>query len=147
MSAWIVTKNHIDTLVYWGLRTGLIEAPQQDRAGRDLWRENVTSVTTRYPNEPVEDLPGPIDFTEAQVDAYTFELPAPVPSTGYYLEFEPGNPRHAWKQVECYEYQSCEHSGYGRSWAKSFCDGLAAELRKLGGRPRATECERIPWGV
>ena len=46
------------------------------------------------------------------------------------------------KAIDCYEYQSCEHEGWGESPAREFCDSLRkAAIGKLPGYRDAE------WGI
>ena len=88
-----------------------------------LWRENVNSLMARYPTK-YKEMVGP-------------ECP---PLTRSELR---GNV--SWgalaKILACYEYQSCEHSGWEKSDAYRMCRWFAgALLRKLPGY------EEQPWG-
>lgn len=108
MSAYIVSKEHIIYLV--------TAAHYIDRLRRNggynnlpceasmLWRENVKSVNARYPEDKADpavyvieenDIPGIID----------------TPDLGQLA-----------KALHCYEYQSCEHSGWKDSEAFSWCE-------------------------
>ena len=48
MSAWIVSKGHIDVLVNGLLQHGLISPKEIAQTGQLLWRENHLSVNDRY---------------------------------------------------------------------------------------------------
>jgi len=150
MSAWIVTENHIDALVEWGIRTGLINTPEADTAGRKLWAENLASVAYRYPHDGDGERPGPTGFRDADVTTYVWSAAKPtLPDMGY-AGFDPNDPEHALQQVGCYTYQSCEHEDWDGSWAKSYCDALVAALKPLAAKahrhPKRAKAE-IPWGI
>lgn len=141
MSAFIVSKAHIDAIVdvaangpsgrgpqypgdgwystTWsedGVR--LSARPDSDLAGQMLWRECYLSVTYRYPEAEGENaLPGPCDFSVADVLTYTFTRPSARLTTVQCL-----------KAIRCYEYQSCEHPGWKDSPAYAFCQHLTASL-------------------
>lgn len=128
MSAFIVTKAHIDAMVEAGLGRDPLRAwyndgartPERtpDEVGAMLWEENHRSVNDRY-NENDE------------------------PPAYYYRPS-----RHGYsavvilKAIACYEYQSCEHKGWEGSDAKAYCDVLRARMiRRLPG------FEEAPWGI
>ena len=146
MSAWIVSKRHIDLLVSVILRSEAVPEAGVDAntIGTELWTECHRSVNYRYSeNEPVPDYhhePYPLDVAG---DGYLFLL----------------------KQVDCYRYQSCEHPGWESSAACRWTD----ELRQMwirrasrefpgsalapapAGRPWTASYpaayERAPWGI
>jgi len=135
MSAFVVTKQHIDALVTVGLprpgETGWIrwEDPTDaavtqrlsletaDRAGSILWQENRVSVNRRYHDGDPVDIE--YRFHRTRLD-----------------------PVIVLKLIDCYEYQSCEHDGWSESQAKRLCDQLRKEaVSKLPGY------EEAPWGL
>lgn len=154
MSAWIVTKNHIDTLVSWAFntRTPVARAlgyEDRDALGRLLWAENLRSVSGRYPGDVSGGRPGPVGFTDEQVTTYTFAPPRPFKSTvPYYVDFDPSSACHALKQAECYDYQSCESPDYRETPAGILMQHLITALHVAC--PRADDDDsdiNIPWGV
>jgi hypothetical protein len=135
MSAFVVTKQHIDAMVTAGLprpgdpgwirwsdpvdpqRTHILNLDTADRAGSLMWQENRVSVNHRYR-----------DGDEIDV-LYAFEL------LGH-------NPVTVLKLIDCYEYQSNEHPGWERSQAKRLCGQLRKQvISKLPGYDDA------PWGL
>jgi hypothetical protein len=80
-----------------------------------LWLENYKSVSYRY--DTTNDLPGPVDFTLADLDDYIFEPPAQRLTA---VEM--------FKLIDCYEYQACEHPGWATSDAKAYCERLRRDL-------------------
>lgn len=128
MSAWIVTKAHIDALVTAGLRNGCISSTMSgslsnkldecDRIGAMLWKENHKSVNSRYAEH---NRTPPYKFQERAI---------------------PLTPVEVFKAIHCLAYQSCEHSGWRKSKAREWLDELAdMESRKLPGYNDA------PWGI
>lgn len=102
MSAWIVSKKHIDYIV-----TAIIQAELStktpDEIGRMLWRECLASVAYRYPDDGDGERPGPADFCDSDVDTYTWDE-TPALTAGALM-----------KTLGCYRYQSCEHPGWDDS--------------------------------
>lgn len=119
MSAWIVSKTHIDALVHAGIDAEIIRPNEADDFGRMLWRENLASIHYRYP-DTAEDggYPGPIDFTPDQVETYTYEP----------LDGGPGASRDVptvvYDTARCYAYQSSEHPEWKTSKARKFAESL-----------------------
>lgn len=108
MSAWIVTKAHIDCIVQQAIVEGLVSAGEATKVGRELWQENHDSVNYRYS----ESQPCP---------AYRFEgIEAPL------------DPVIVLKQVDCYDYQSCEHPGWDSSEARRLINALRDRLEAKG---------------
>jgi hypothetical protein len=146
MSAWIVSKAHIDLLITAGLRPLHGEAvrwvvqanPHKDRklehdnaddVGSMLWRENFASVGDRYPDDDPDDLPGS-GVAAVETLLYRWARIAGVL-----------DPVVVLKAIHCYEYQSCEHDGWAGSQAKAFCEALTGHaVRGLPGYQQA------PWG-
>ena len=146
MSAWIVSKHHVDAMLtaalsrrvagphhgvlrFWtGDLSWSVTRETADEIGEMLWAENVASVARRYGGDDVSDLPGPVELSR---EAYHFDqLPGDV------------EPVKVFKILDCYEYQSCEHGGWRASPALAFCDALRrACCRSLPGY------EAAPWGV
>lgn len=152
MSAYIVSKAHIDALVRLAVEgpAGYHGGPghswsgyyyhdgqskdcrheDAERIGAMLTAENVRSVSHRYNGEGLDTLPGPIDngwVTDALLGKYAY----PAYGTGP-VRISRG-PRHltaieGLKALDGYEYQSCEHPGWSSSEAKSLCDSLRSRL-------------------
>ena len=143
MSAFVVSKSHIDALVTAGLWLPIPNGPLRwfhpeidptrsyheqagnqrqltrettGRVGAMLWAENMYSFNARYKEEGWEE---PYVFAE-------------LPGTP--------DPVAVLKMISCYEYQSCEHVEWRRSEAHQFCDALRlAAIRRLPGYDEA------PW--
>lgn len=80
MSAWIVSKEHIDVLVQALAEGEIVVDIEPSEIGRILWRENLYSIWARYPDtkENDADYPGPIDFSAADVENYVYVRPRPA---------------------------------------------------------------------
>lgn len=137
MSAWIVSKAHIDTLVQALIAEGIIAMGEATETGRMLWHENHLSIQARYGDEP-------------NTPEYVFEgIEAPLE------EFVVLN------AIGCYDYQTCEHGGWpdSRAYELASDNGLLAAvlLDRLGMNWAAvSEASRawekatgreIPWGI
>lgn len=151
MSAFIVSKSHIDCLItagllfpkrtgertlQWSTRRGAWKTLTLDNAsevGAMLWEENRRSVNTLYQGRHGSGDPLP---------AYVYE-PTEKPDPVVLL-----------KSLQCYEYQSCEHekrsrgkdgkfrAAWERSEARAFCEQLRAyAINNLPGYDDA------PWGI
>lgn len=127
MSAWIVSKRHIDYIVTALIRAELT-ADTPDETGRMLWRECLASVAYRYPHDKDGERPGPVDFRDSDVDTYTW---AETP------ELSPGG---LAKTLGCYSYQSCEHPEWDGSQAQVLTTKLC---EALGDVPYD---DSVPWG-
>lgn len=133
MSAWLVTKEHIDVLVTAGIALGVVNPDEDpDAVGGTLWVENADSLRYRYADAAEAwDLP-----TYA---TYKFG-PAPIEDLAFI---------HV--QNQCYAYQSCEHPGWDHSVAHRFTELLnAAIAKKLHLSVEDVELHSppgIPWGV
>lgn len=136
MSAWIVSKTHIDSLVQALIEADLIDPDKATTTGRMLWRENLRSINYRYPDTigaRAGSYPGPLGFGPKAVTDYTYE-----PLEGKAFDA----PHVVNKAAGCYDYQTCEHPGYARSKARLLVLALSgatshAERFKLD----------APWGI
>jgi hypothetical protein len=130
MSAFVVSRSHIrylvDAAAYLAQRTkvsfryteNLVIRPGCDKEtkaaiGQELWNENIKSVQECYPEDSLDELPGPIG------ENYTLTVD----------DFPP-RPFHDWslvqiiKACDCYAYQSCEHYGWHDSAARQFTETI-----------------------
>ena len=148
MSAFIVSKSHIDAMLRAALAKQLLgDVPRwrrpdlgnsfckldyytADRAGQMLIDENVKSVCHRYGESVASDnLPGP---TEAYWRTpYIYRLTNKHTPT----------PVEALKLISCYEYQSCEAPSWNNSEAYNFCQALREFLI-----PMLPGYNEAPWG-
>lgn len=168
MSAFVVSKEHIDAMVDSGLRRGpygplrwshngeRFELTQETAStvGSMLWTENVTSVEYRYSPPDREVIYGEGWESDAGFDLpgkYQLELIAPsvepieVPEWLSEYRFQsrpPRKPIEILKAIDCYEYQSCEHPEWEVSEAFAFCDALRRSL--IGDLPGYDEAK---WGI
>jgi len=128
MSAWIVSKNHIDMLVRGAIRLGVITSDQGTAVGRMLTNANKKSIRARY---------GADDEGAARVKTYWYN---------------PGGSRvlsnvSLLKQASCYDYQSCEYVGYENGPAHQFIVKLERALEALGVTRESEGFDSAPWGV
>lgn len=168
MSAFVVSKAHIDALIRVGLEGPADRAtrypgngwsgvywfdPQSgprgvsrqltheiaDEVGAMLVLENVRSVQYRYQDGSLDNLPGPTS------PYYTNPYAYPLHGTGPIRIGQA--PRRltaveALKAIDCYEYQSCEHPEWHGSEARRLCDALRQRL--IGA---LTGYDEAPWEV
>jgi len=126
MSAWIVSKKHIDLIVAAvaeGTRDRLFKGRRinRDKLGQMLVSENVHSISYRYPDDNVfaGELPGPAEPYYLQ--PYTFEHPNYLPTAA-----------ELYQAVNCYDYQSCEDSRHWpRTAAKRLCDRIRSAIETV----------------
>ncbi len=125
MSAYMVSKRHIDYLVTAALAAEFATDP--DETGRMLWRECLNSLKFRYPGDGDGERPGPAEFRDGDVDTYTFRAAsAPTPVALHSL-------------IRCYTYQSCEHPGWGDSLACMLTEALDEPMKDM-------ESDTAWWG-
>ena len=127
MSAYIVDKPHIDTLVA-GLALCELLDIDLHTAGAHLWIMNVDGVAARYPKEPQEMLPGPVPFTDPAM--YRYQDPDLLPAL---RAREPRALLQLLKAIRCYEYQSDNDPALYDSWAWARLDELQAMLYAMLG--------------
>lgn len=127
MSAFMVSKQHIDHMVAAAIKQNLIEPADADETGRMLWNENLKSLKARYPGDGDGERPGPVDFRDRHVTEYVFTSPG--------IDLTPGG---VAKTVGCYSYQSCEHRGWEASEAFALCQKMVPE--------KIPYDDSVPWG-
>jgi hypothetical protein len=151
MSAFMVSKEHIDaimavighgpsdkapTYLEWKDRMEWANIlPKFDTAqaindlGDLLIRENLSSIHARYPDtiDNPDRTPGPI--AQYWFTPYQFKAPPRVPTVV-----------EAFKLLDCYEYQSCEHEEWPNSRACEVCRKLRAALI-----PALSGYDAAPW--
>ena len=147
MSAWMVSKAHIDALVRVALegpkdgdkrcwtrpyfRNELLKNDLANELGHSLAKENLLSIHARYPDTIAnpKNVPGPLDSYWLRPYQYLATI------------------RHltcaeSLKAIDCYEYQACEHAAWQKSEAYAFCQML---------RSHVISClpgyEAAPWGI
>ncbi len=113
MSAWIVSRDHLDLLLTAAQAWGITNAEHADDTGRMLWKENLDSVAFRYPGDRDGDRPGPEDFRDRHVDTYRFQ---PYPGLV--------DPEVVAAAAASLSYQSCEHPGWAASDARRWVTAL-----------------------
>ena len=127
MSAYIVDKPHIDTLVA-GLALCELLDTDLHTAGAYLWRTNVDGVTARYPKNAPDELPGPLPFTDPAT--YRYQDPDLLPAL---RAREPRVLLQLLKAIRCYDYQSDADPAFSDSWAWARLDELQAMLYAMLG--------------
>jgi hypothetical protein len=148
MSAFVVPRSHVAAIVKWARSAHVLgwnaftsygpsdTALSSTRAADILMRENVRSVSYRYPEDTARgDLPGSIGeladatFTHAEILAARVLTPSEV--------------LHA---VACLDYQSCETPDWQETTAHALLRRieLAAELEGGSKRGSAHDCRCWP---
>jgi len=139
MSAWIVSKKHIDALVTWAVDHNIVVTRKDgrlhpisgnlDNIGQNLWKENFRSVNSRYGER-------------GKTPSYVF---SPKYATDMVI----------FKNIGCYDYQTCEHSTYEDSFAFAFVEAVLKKLDEKGyshGKIKASadlsnQYDNAPWGI
>lgn len=119
MSAWLVSKEHIDLLVTAALTWEYAVPEKADEIGRSLWLECLASLQYCYPADVSGDRPGYDDSDEA-IGEYEFE-----PMDGRM------DPELVLNAIRSLQYQSCEHPGWKTSEAYDWSAGLVVIADKL----------------
>jgi hypothetical protein len=132
MSAWMVSTRHIDCLVSAMGAFGIVGRDEYDRIGDILVQENVESLLYRYSRDKRSDYA--------------------APGTYRHTPFSSEDPAFILKQVDCYDYQACEHPGWEESEASRLCNLLVEKIAaSIGHSP--SEIRMTPawdaalWGV
>ena len=154
MSAWIVSKEHIDAMVSAALvcaqenrssfrwydadgnhshELTYTDTEKATKVGAMLWAENLASINARYTDtiDHPENCPGPVGFNGvSSVANYTLKRTPRIP------------PVAILKAISCYEYQSCEHAGWKTSQAYQFCASLRDHMISM-----LPGYDEAPWGL
>lgn len=128
MSAWLVSKRHVDLLVSGAISYNIIKPSDATEFGRSLWLENERSLAALY-GDPV-----------GVSDDYAYE------------PYASEDPVALLKQIQCWDYQSCEHAGFRDSLPCEMMEELeqriletsGVDAEKLGDNPAYAAA---PWGV
>ena len=138
MSAYIVDKPHIDTLVA-GLALCELLDLDLHTAGAQLWRTNIAGVAARYPQEAPDELPGPVPFTDPAT--YRYQDPDLLPTL---RAREPRALLQLLKAIRCYAYQSGHDPAFDDSWAGARLDECQAMLYAMLGVEDMDGLDAIP---
>lgn len=120
MSAYIVSKQHIDMIVNYVYNKRIEDEREyrtRDELGQILYDENVRSVNHRY-------------HEKNRLFKYTFESPALGLTCVEFIKF-----------LRCLDYQSCERPSYDRSQARRVIVNLV--FRAVSDIPGYDDA---PWG-
>lgn len=131
MSAFVVDKSTISAIIDGALKNGAryrstfkwyhnnewheLTLSNADAIGQMLLNENIKSVSYRYQDSQVTDLPGRTDAS------YIIPYKHPIFGKQYPVI-------QIIKLINCLDYQSCEHPEWDSSESKSFLDGLKNAL-------------------
>lgn len=134
MSAFIVSKRHIDFLVTALFKYEVVthDDGTPGAIGQTLWQENHTSVNYRYD----ESEPCP---------PYTY--------SGSGLTDLVRDPLVTYKQIRCYVYQACEHTGYETSHVAEWMALLEYACERGANLPPGKTMRQLPgwddapWGI
>jgi hypothetical protein len=123
VSAWIVSVNHLRAVVTGAVKYGVVEPDAADYVGQLLELENRRSVDYRYDEH---NAAASYQHVAVEVDDITL-----------------------LKQLDCYEYQSCEHSEWESSEAFAIVAALQDVLAdKLPANIKRTRAyDDAPWGL
>lgn len=128
MSAWILSPRHINEIVAGAIRLELIDKADAQRVGRMLTNANKRSIRARY---------GEDDEGAARVEPFWFRG----------IPREPISDVSLFKQVRCYDYQTCEFDGYETSSAGRFMAKMERVLAKRGVTHESPGYNEAPWGL
>jgi len=140
MSAWVVSRTHIEYLIEAGLwlerrehfpltwrnpsdqKICELREDNASQIGQMLWKQNYMSVNYRYDENDQVEISEP----------YTHRM----------LPGRQIDPVWTIKAIHCFQYQSCEHPGWETSEAYAYCQTLMNSM---------THClpgyEQAPWGI
>lgn len=130
MSAWTVSKKHIDLLVTLAAKAELLGKHTETQLGQILWDENYRSVNFRYN----ENNPAP-RYEFSPFDLSNLSTVAQI------------------KQIRCYQYQTCETEDYDTTpsfvLTEKLCKLLEKGVRISKGKEiyDAPQWDSAPWGV
>ena len=148
MSAFIVSKEHIDAMVHAGLKYGR-RYTLRWRVGADPeWAGDYEAYSvavqtqTRELTRETADRVGAMLWNENMRSVDHRYEQANDREVYRFTEYDKMQPVMALKLIDCYEYQSCEHDEWESSEAHAFCQALRKTLiHSLPGYDDA------PWGL
>jgi len=141
MSAYVVEKCHVNAMLLsalhcsyreslsWHYNGGWKKLTDANAAtvGQMLLDENIKSVSDRYEDSELTNLPGRTDAD--YILPFEFKYIHNIPNALQTISI-----------TRCYMYQACEHDEWETSEAKTFCDALiSAKIHQLPGYDDA------PW--
>jgi hypothetical protein len=134
MSAWVVSKNHIDLLVSAMFKYELVTPEMEDAnsIGKTLWEENRRSVNFRYSERK-------------KTPPYTY--------SGIEVQELVREPWIVFKQICCYQYQSSECNDWEKTKAYILTSSLYDHVLRYGLHLTASDAynhpnwEAAPWGI
>lgn len=140
MSAFIVSKQQIDVLVAAGIKvacedTDRVSPERCSELGQKLLDECVRSVSYRYSDSDLGDLPGTFQSETIPGTSETIEYGEWLTPYRYHQPAEIFREIVA-DEIGCYEYQSCEHPEWEDSFARHYCVGLRASLTEIPPAPQ-----------
>ncbi len=146
MSAHVVARSTIDTLVAAGLRLRVrwrhdgeaheLTVATTERAGAMLWAENIQSVAHRYSPSGREqaygtpsggqshDLELPGSYSEESIGGVKITMPEWAAPYAFRRPKRTPAPVEVLATIDYYEYQACEHDAWPASEANAFCEAL-----------------------
>lgn len=130
MSAFIISKKHIDAMVTAHLHSQHFDTQrtkqENNQIGQMLWDENHRSVNYRYNEETLSP-----DYHFEPCSSYLKQDGTQIKLDNVAI----------CKLIDCYEYQSCEHGDWATSGACLFCANLRKRLvAKINGYDDAPWC-------
>lgn len=168
MSAFVVSKSHIDLMVRAALKSRPVGDPGHSGPFR-FWRtdengayagwyeidpcaeDRVSNDYTHYitPSQAGEILVSEnvrsVSYCYSDVGRDAGDLPGPIDAyyMAPYIYTEPRrdlSPGEVFKAIDCLDYQSCEHPSWRASEAFSFCEALRDAYCR-----RVSDYESAPW--
>lgn len=138
MSAYLCNSEHIAALAVFAVKQGSVLSEYRKDAdpvktarnvAQEMMRQNIASITHRYPNH---NLP---DSADVAIVAEVGDL-----AERYYFAPNVLSPLEIVKMAQCYEYQSCETGNWKNTLQKRQSDWIIGEaIRKIAGYDAA------PW--
>ena len=121
MSAWLCSDKHIFELAKYYVENCQFYSYEKmsfREAAKELYNENCNSLLARYGDE-YPPIKVPANYVPTIDNIFVMA-----------------------KQVNCYEYQSCEHDGWEDSKAHAMCRAIKESLLT-----KNDEYENAPWGI
>ena len=129
MSAFTVSKEHIDSMVYaLDLDGKMRDQETRNIIGQILWDENYKSVNARYSGKD-------------EAPKYVFTTPE-----------KPYSLYEAYKNCRCYNYQSCESENYNTTHACVINEVIMTTIERCLEMTKEEiqkmpEYEKADWGI
>jgi hypothetical protein len=136
MSACLVSEDHINAIVTYGIDTGFIFADNAPKVTEALTAHNMLALAERYPN---------VAESAWMAAPYTFKRVAP--SVGDMRRTKRNIATAIIKLCDCFDYQASESSSWEGSAAHRLLNIIRLAAESNGGQEHGPIYNHMPWDL